>query len=120
MGLCIATDIFQARLGQLFSDMENVLIYIDDILVVTHGSFEEHLEVLEEVFNRLTKKSMQVHPRKCDWFKKEVDYLGYVINKDGVRPQSQKIEKMLAIEPLKNAYFLIFLMVNYDGNNRIP
>ena len=57
MGLCIATEVFQARLGQLFSDMENALIYIDDILVVTHGSFEEHLEALEEVFNRLIKKA---------------------------------------------------------------
>ena len=40
MGLCIGTDVFQARLGQLFADMENILIYIDDILVVTHRSFE--------------------------------------------------------------------------------
>ena len=68
MGLCIAMDIFQARLGQLFADMENVLIYIDDILVVTHVSFEEHLEVLSEVFDRLINKGMQVHPKKCNWF----------------------------------------------------
>ena len=115
MGLCIATDVFQARLGQLFADMENVLIYIDDILVVTHGSFNEHLSVLEEVFNRLIKKGMQVHPRKCDWFKEEVDYLGYVINKEGIRPQAKKIEKMLAIEAPKNASEVrSFLgMVNY-------
>ena len=95
--------------------MENVLINIDDILVVTHGSFEEHLEILEEVFNRLIKKGMQVHPRKCDWFKEEVDYLGYVINKEGIRPQTNKIDKMLAIESLKNASEVrSFLgMVNY-------
>ena len=32
MGLCIATDVFQARLGQLFAGMDNALIYIDDRL----------------------------------------------------------------------------------------
>ena len=38
--------------------MENVLIYIDDILVVTHGSFDDHLETLNKVFDRLIKKGM--------------------------------------------------------------
>ena len=82
---------------------------------MTHGSFEEHLEVLNEVFNRLIKKGMQVHPRKCDWFKDEVEYLGYVINKNGISPQKKKIEKMLAIETPKNASEVrSFLgMVNY-------
>ena len=53
MGLCIATDVFQTRLSQLFANMENVLVHIDNILVVTHGSFEEQLESLDEVFNGL-------------------------------------------------------------------
>ena len=70
-----------------------------------NGSFEEHLEILSEVFNRLIIKGMQVHPRKCDWFKDEVEYLGYVINKEGMSPQKRKIEKMLAIETPKNANF---------------
>ena len=65
MGLCIATDIFQAQLGQLFANLENVIdIYIDDILVVTHGSFKEHIEVLEEVFDRLIKKGIETEECK--------------------------------------------------------
>ena len=58
---------------------------------------------------------MQVHPRKCDWFKDEVNYLAYVINKDGIRPQTRKIERILAIESPKNASEVrSFLgMVNY-------
>ena len=43
MVLCIATDIFQARHRQTFVAMENAVTYIDDILVVMHRSFEEHL-----------------------------------------------------------------------------
>ena len=49
MVLCIATDIFQARLWLTFVAMENVVIYIDDILVVIYMSFEEHLEVLDKI-----------------------------------------------------------------------
>ena len=71
MGLCVATDVFQARLCKLFLDMR-VFIYIDDILVVSHGTFEEHLDILHEVLDRLINKGMQVNMRKCEWFKKEV------------------------------------------------
>ena len=92
MGLCIVTDVFQTRFRQLIAYMEKVLIYIDNMLVVTHGSFEEHLEVLDKVFNRQIRKGMQVHPRKCAWFQDKVEYLRYVNNKEGIHPQNKKIE----------------------------
>ena len=115
MGLCIALDIFQSRLGQLFLDMENVLIYIDDVLVVTHGSFVEHLHTLGKVIDPLIVKGMQVNAKKCEWFKSEVEYLGYVINKQGVRPQKSKVEKILQIkEPTSAMGVRSFLvLVNY-------
>ena len=115
MGLCVASDVFQSRLGQLFLDMENVLIYIDDVLVVTHGSFEEHLRTLGKVIDRLIAKGMQVNARKCEWFKSEVEYLGYVIDKQGVRPQKSKVAKILQIkEPTSAKGVRSFLgLVNY-------
>ena len=115
MGLCVATDVFQARLGELFLDMKNVLIYIDDILVVSHGTFEEHLNILHEVLDRLIKKGMQVNMRKCEWFRNEVEYLGYLIGQDGIRPQKRKVEKILAIStPRTPTELRGFLgMVNY-------
>ena len=56
-----------------------------------------------------------MHPKKCDWFKDEVEYLGYVINKDGIRQQAKKLEKMLAIKAPKNASEVTSFvgMVNY-------
>ena len=68
MGPCVSLDIFQACLGQLFQDIENMLIYIDDILVIGHGSFEEHLKLLETVVDQLIiNKGMQVHAGKYIW-----------------------------------------------------
>ena len=100
---------------QLFLDMENVLIFIDDVLVVTHGSFDEHLRTLRTVIDRLISKGMQVNAKKCEWFKSEVEYLGYVINKQGVRPQKSKVEKILSIkEPTNASRVRSFLgMMNY-------
>lgn len=58
---------------------------------------------------------MKVHPRKCAWFKDEVEYLRFVINKDGIHPQNKKIEKMVALErPKTTSEVRSFLgMVNY-------
>ena len=103
MGLCISSDIFQAHLGQLFQNMENVLIYIDKIQVISHGSFKDHLKLLEMAFAQLINKGMQVHAGKCEWFRDTVDYLGYTITRNGVRPQKKKIDKILAIKEPKNA-----------------
>ena len=43
MDLKVSADIFQRELSLLFQDMPFVLVYIDDILVITKGSYEEHL-----------------------------------------------------------------------------
>ena len=64
MGLVIASDIFQAEMGTLFVDMENVLVYIDDILVIGTNTFEEHIKTVHEVLKRLEDQGMQVNPLK--------------------------------------------------------
>ena len=58
MGLKIALDVFQEAMGELFADMENVVVYIDDILIIGTGTFEEHLATVEEVLKRLNEKGM--------------------------------------------------------------
>ena len=53
MGLCIVPDIFQERLSALMEDFEFVRFYLDNFLVITSGSFEDHLAKVEEVVKRL-------------------------------------------------------------------
>ena len=43
MGLVILADIFQRKMSKLFSGLDYVMVYIDDKLVVTKESFEDHL-----------------------------------------------------------------------------
>jgi hypothetical protein len=44
MGLCNSPDIFQECMYELFSDLEYVRAYIDDLLLMSSSTFEEHLE----------------------------------------------------------------------------
>ncbi len=49
MGLSISPDIYQEKMSAIFSDMENVICFIDDITLITNRSFENHLNQLDEI-----------------------------------------------------------------------
>ena len=66
------------------------LVYLDDIIVFSR-TFEEHLERLRLVLNRLRDAHLKVKPSKCSLVKSSVGYLGHVFSADGVRPDLAKI-----------------------------
>ncbi len=52
MGFAGSADIFQAEMGNLMASLEYVRAYIDDLLVITKRSLDDHLNKLEAVFIR--------------------------------------------------------------------
>ena len=106
MGLASAPDIFQVRMGQLFQDMESVIVYMDNLLIIGTTTYENRMEQVDEVLTRLESKQMQVNPDKSFWAKAEVAYLGVLMNQQGIKPQPEKIKAMLDIKPPKNKKFL--------------
>ncbi|GBM96659.1 Retrovirus-related Pol polyprotein from transposon 17.6 [Araneus ventricosus] len=69
---------------------EACLVYLDDIIIVGR-TFEEHLNNLSKVFQRLQK----ANPKKCRFFQKEVAYLGHVISAEGVKTDPEKIKAIV-------------------------
>ena len=55
------------------------LIYLDDIIIYS-STFEEHLEHLEAVFERLEQHNLKLKASKCEFFKTKVSYLGHVVS----------------------------------------
>ena len=48
MGLCNSPDIFQEKMNELFNGLEYVRTYIDDLLIISNESFEDHINKLEK------------------------------------------------------------------------
>ena len=92
MGLCNSPDIFQEKMNELMSDLECIRAYIDDLLVITSASFEDHLNKLEEVLKRLQKAGLKVNAKKSFFGRAELEYLGYWITRNGVKPMPQKVD----------------------------
>ena len=101
MGLLVATDVFQEAMGGLLLDLEYVIIYIDDIIVLGCGSLTGHLNDVSEVLYRLKNKGMQINQRKSFWAVQEVEYLGFMITRTGIKPQEKKVQVILNIKPPK-------------------
>jgi hypothetical protein len=84
MGLVIAPDVFQARIHDIFHDLEKVFSYIDDLALSDGGLFDNHYKLVDEVLTRLGKAGLKSKMSKCKFFAKEFDYLGHVITQEGI------------------------------------
>jgi Reverse transcriptase (RNA-dependent DNA polymerase) len=80
MGLCNSPDIFQEKMFNLMMDLEYVRAYIDDLLVTTKGSSEDHLQKLKRVLNRLEDAGLKVNATKSFFAREGLEYLGYWIS----------------------------------------
>ena len=115
MGLCNSPDIFQEKMSGLMEDLEFVRAYIDDLLVITSGSYEDHLAKLEEVFLKLRNAGLKVNMKKSFFARAELEYLGYWITRDGIQPTANKVHAITNIAPPKSQKELrrFIGMVNY-------
>ena len=98
MGVSCSPDIFQAKIYELLGDIEGTKAYMDDILVIKRGTFEEHLQQLEEVLRRCQRANIKLNAEKCSFGLNEIDYLGYIVTPEGVKPNPKKIEAIQNIE----------------------
>ena len=115
-GISSAPAIFQRYLETLLSGLPHVGVFLDDI-GVTGKDDAEHMANLEEVFRRLEDEGLKINTNKCRWMADEIQYLGYCISKDGVRPTDQNLKAVLeAPEPENVAQVRSYLgMLNYYG-----
>lgn len=93
MGLCNAHATFQTLMNSIFRDVIDkfLVIYLDDILIFSNSE-EEHLEHVKLVLEILKENSLYISPKKCEFFKEEVEFLGLLAGKRGIRVDPAKIE----------------------------
>jgi RNase H-like domain found in reverse transcriptase/Reverse transcriptase (RNA-dependent DNA polymerase)/Integrase zinc binding domain/Retroviral aspartyl protease len=68
-----------------------VIAYLDDILIYSRNP-EEHKKHVRTVLACLEKHDLRLKPEKCEFHKEEVDFLGFVVGKNGVRMSPKKIQ----------------------------
>ncbi|XP_049886412.1 uncharacterized protein K02A2.6-like [Pectinophora gossypiella] len=90
-GLSSSSGIFQRIISSLIQGIPNAQGFLDDI-IVTGSNEESHLRTLDAVLNKLQKFGLRVKKSKCVFMADEVNYLGYIVSKQGIRADPSKIE----------------------------
>jgi hypothetical protein len=92
-GLMGAPSSFSRLMDVLLVDAENVLTYIDDVLVHSR-SHEEHLKNLSAAIDKIGAANLRLNPKKCVFGSDSVEYLWHTLSGDGVRPGQDKAKAM--------------------------
>ena len=84
-GLSNAPATFSRLMELVLRDLhwEHCMVYLDDIIVFGLD-FDQDLENLDMVFNRLQSAGLTLKPKRCALFQCSVKFLGHVVSQEGV------------------------------------
>ena len=78
-----------------------VVVFIDDILVYSKDA-QEHEQHLKIVLQTLREKKLYAKLNKCEFWLKEVSFLGYIVSAKGIKVDLTKIEAVVNWKPPRN------------------
>lgn len=91
-----------------------VFIYLDNVIVVS-DTFEEHQSLLDEVYTRLREANITVSFDKCQFCRSEMKFLGYVIDRNGLHVDPEKVTAMLELSIPKTVSNVHRLVGTFHG-----
>ena len=92
-GLMNAPPVFQRYMNECLAGLRGVICipYLDDVLAYSK-TFDDHLEDVQMVLKRLCEHGIKLNFKKCNWFRKEAQYLGHILSEDGYRVEGANDE----------------------------
>ena len=103
-GLTVMPTEFQKLMDLTLANINSVFVYIDDILIVTKGTKQEHVNKVKEVMRVLDDANLQLKAGKCIIAQESIEWLGYKLSRTGISPintKSQGISERLRPTNLK-------------------
>ncbi len=92
MGLRNAPLTFQRMINSLFAGVvgKGLLLYLDDLIVVSKD-LDSHVQQLSLIFQNLTQADLKVKFTKCEFLKSRIEFLGYLVDGDGIHTADSKV-----------------------------
>ena len=92
LGLCNASSTLERLIKTVLQGLQwrTCLVYLDDIVIFARNE-REHLQRMEEVFQRLIRAGLKLKPRKCRLFHREAEHLGHIVSEDGLKVSPGKV-----------------------------
>lgn len=90
-GLCNAGQTFQRFMNEVLRGLDFAYAYIDDVSVSSKDE-KEHEEHLRAVFERFREYGITINVSKCEFGRREMEFLGHHVNENGITPLPSKVQ----------------------------
>ena len=84
MGICNSPDFFQEKMSDLMTGLEFIWTYLDDVAVLSSGTWEDHVQKVDQCLSRLDEAGLKINVAKSAFELGEFEYLGYMLMQEGV------------------------------------
>ena len=96
--LCNAQATFQRNMDAIVAEVQEqghlgIAAFVDNVVVFTK-TFDEHIATLNALFKRLDRANLSLRKDKCEFAKKSIQFLGFIVNGKTVRPSEDNIDKV--------------------------
>jgi hypothetical protein len=94
-GMATSPAVFERLMEHVLHGLtyEICLVYLDDLLCFS-TTFDEHIEHLRQMFERLRDANLKLSPDKCCFFQRSVSFLGHKISENGIEACPEKIKSV--------------------------
>lgn len=96
-GLTNAPAVFQRFINHILKEFivkREIVVYMDDILIAS-SSVNEHKNLLIRVLHCIATNGLELQLSKCKFLYEELEYLGYIVSAEGIRPGRKKVDDIL-------------------------
>jgi len=102
-GLSNSPASFQQLMDLVLRDLvgNECYVFVDDVIVLGN-TIEEHASSLSHVLERFDRANLQLQPGKCVFAQPQVQYLGYIVSRDGIRASPDKTKAVRNFPVPKN------------------
>ena len=88
-GLAQVPAYFQELMTGILKDFNFAIAYLDDIIIFSKTP-QEHLSHIRMVFKEHKSANLSMKKSKCNFFSKEIQYVGHILSTIGIRPLPSK------------------------------
>ena len=97
-GLAREPAYFQELMTGILKDFNFAIAYLDDIIIFSK-TLQEHLSHIRKVFEKLWSAKLAMKMSECNFFSKEIQYLGHILSATDIWPQPSKRHAIQHMQP---------------------
>ena len=94
-GLTNAPVFYQAIVNNILAEYLDIfaVIYLDDIFIYSK-TLEKHIRYIKTILDKLRPSKLLLGKEKCEFHKHKVDFLGFIVGRNGIKIDPEKTQKV--------------------------